>query len=421
MTKEELKDLRIALKRAQREFEEGRSMVEMLGTLAIIGVLSVGGIAGYRYAMNRYKTNEILNEVNQRAVIATAQLALGKAPEDIHFTDFKNDMGFARFSNEILTIEGESNTFGIQVDNIEKDVCENLVALSDKNPEILGVQNDELIEITPDDCSDNKEQNSLGFIFGDMDGSASGRSCDAGYYLPMGLHGDIQRDTDLGAYHRCIDGEWKECVGAADCEFDGPCARDCIFFYDGSEGCIWDGSGNCNQVKLCPSGEKNGYLFDTDGFEGDIGGFYPIGGGSHDYQTFKCVDGQWRQCYDDSCESLEEPEVCPATWNGLPEGYPGQIYDGSDGTYKCINGTWMGCVDGSSCGLVTDGSSDFVCDGDGSCMEVAMCPGEFFTDYESGYHGQVVEVGGGFTKCVDGSWMGCMDGSSCSDLRDPEW
>ena len=34
-----------------RKKEFGRSMVEMLGVLAIIGVLSVGGIAGYRYAM----------------------------------------------------------------------------------------------------------------------------------------------------------------------------------------------------------------------------------------------------------------------------------------------------------------------------------------------------------------------------------
>ena len=41
--------------------ESGRSMVEMLGVLAIIGVLSIGGIAGYTMAMNRYKANEVIN------------------------------------------------------------------------------------------------------------------------------------------------------------------------------------------------------------------------------------------------------------------------------------------------------------------------------------------------------------------------
>ena len=38
--------------------ENGRSMVEMLGVLAIIGVLSVGAIAGYSKAMLKYKLNK---------------------------------------------------------------------------------------------------------------------------------------------------------------------------------------------------------------------------------------------------------------------------------------------------------------------------------------------------------------------------
>ena len=41
--------------------ENGRSMIEMLGVLAIIGVLSVGGIMAFRVAMNKHKNNTILN------------------------------------------------------------------------------------------------------------------------------------------------------------------------------------------------------------------------------------------------------------------------------------------------------------------------------------------------------------------------
>ena len=40
----------------------GRSMIEMLGVLAIIGVLSVGGIAGYSKAMEKYKLNKVMSE-----------------------------------------------------------------------------------------------------------------------------------------------------------------------------------------------------------------------------------------------------------------------------------------------------------------------------------------------------------------------
>ena len=43
--------------------QNGRSMIEMLGVLAIIGVLSVGGIVGYSKAMDKYKTNQILNGI----------------------------------------------------------------------------------------------------------------------------------------------------------------------------------------------------------------------------------------------------------------------------------------------------------------------------------------------------------------------
>ena len=40
----------------------GRSMIEMLGVLAIVGVLSVGGIAGYSKAMQKWKINKAVSE-----------------------------------------------------------------------------------------------------------------------------------------------------------------------------------------------------------------------------------------------------------------------------------------------------------------------------------------------------------------------
>ena len=42
--------------------QSGRSIIEMLGVLAIIGVLSVGGIAGYSKAMEKWKINKLLDE-----------------------------------------------------------------------------------------------------------------------------------------------------------------------------------------------------------------------------------------------------------------------------------------------------------------------------------------------------------------------
>lgn len=47
--------------------QTGRSMVEMLGILAIIGVLSVGGIAGYSKAMIQMKINKTINQITSIA------------------------------------------------------------------------------------------------------------------------------------------------------------------------------------------------------------------------------------------------------------------------------------------------------------------------------------------------------------------
>ncbi len=45
--------------------QSGRSMVEMLGVLAIIGVLSVGAISGYSKAMFKYKLNKQSEQLTQ--------------------------------------------------------------------------------------------------------------------------------------------------------------------------------------------------------------------------------------------------------------------------------------------------------------------------------------------------------------------
>ena len=46
----------------------GRSMIEMLGVLAIIAVLTVGGIAGYSKAMEKLQINRTINEYNSMLV-----------------------------------------------------------------------------------------------------------------------------------------------------------------------------------------------------------------------------------------------------------------------------------------------------------------------------------------------------------------
>ena len=54
---------RTALAIDTKNAQTGRSMIEMLGVLAIIGVLSVGGIAGYSKAMMKYRINKTIEQI----------------------------------------------------------------------------------------------------------------------------------------------------------------------------------------------------------------------------------------------------------------------------------------------------------------------------------------------------------------------
>jgi type II secretory pathway pseudopilin PulG len=68
----------------QKKSQSGRSMIEMLGVLAIVGVLSVGALAGYSLAMANYKANQAVDEIKE-AIFNTQELFEGKSYDDISF------------------------------------------------------------------------------------------------------------------------------------------------------------------------------------------------------------------------------------------------------------------------------------------------------------------------------------------------
>ena len=97
----------------------GRSMIEMLGVLAIIGVLSVGGIAGYSKAMTKFKINKAIDEIN--TIVSNTKIIFANsktitAPSGVNFFDpeiIEEDFEFMR--NYIMPKEtdtGVKNKYG---------------------------------------------------------------------------------------------------------------------------------------------------------------------------------------------------------------------------------------------------------------------------------------------------------------------
>ena len=103
----------------------GRSMIEMLGVLAIIGVLSIGGIAGYSKAMTKHNINKAIEQIsmiitnvqtlfsntNDYSTLREKAFSLGVFPDDMEKIDERS--AYNVFGQEVY-VEGHKRDWIIQ-------------------------------------------------------------------------------------------------------------------------------------------------------------------------------------------------------------------------------------------------------------------------------------------------------------------
>ena len=128
------------MKRIFNSEQSGRSMVEMLGVLAIIGVLSVGGISGYSKAMAKFKLTKAQDQLtmllmNIRTAYATSPSYAGLnaeaavnynlAPSDmISGTSLHNAFG----GTVTLSTTNNDLNFSIEFNGLGKETCASLAS-----------------------------------------------------------------------------------------------------------------------------------------------------------------------------------------------------------------------------------------------------------------------------------------------------
>ncbi len=113
--------------------ETGRTMGEMLSTLSIMGLLSIGGINAFSSIMDRFRANDLLEEASVRAMRVSEQIKKGRKTLSLGKFLHNETMG-GTFSKQVFT-EGLSKQFGIQVSNVKKAVCERLLdSITDTSP-----------------------------------------------------------------------------------------------------------------------------------------------------------------------------------------------------------------------------------------------------------------------------------------------
>ena len=169
--------------------ERGRSMVEMLGVLAVIGVLSIGGIQGYTYAMNKYRANNVLNEINMTShQLATTLLssrnaqkviALGEPYDSRTLTHeaYPFDYGCGNYDSAERACHQEETGFWVAVGDVPEKICQNILSEAKHLPNIVEQR---LNDVAVEDGADCRENNEIMLLF-NSDGSGElAKDCGSG-------------------------------------------------------------------------------------------------------------------------------------------------------------------------------------------------------------------------------------------------
>ena len=128
-----------------KQNESGRSMIEMLGVIAIMGVIMYGAVAGISFALEMYKINEAHTEIEElsKAVIdmgdflgsyaflgdvanASAVLCANDA-----FPICKENQMIGQWGGEVkvekVCNSGRCSSFKITYENISRKSCERII------------------------------------------------------------------------------------------------------------------------------------------------------------------------------------------------------------------------------------------------------------------------------------------------------
>ena len=277
----------------QFKSQSGRSMVEMLGVLAIVGVLSIGGIMGYSYGMDKYRANETVNDITLRSVDLLNQISMGNVPS---LTAWEKETTIYPIS---IVRNNQLGKYAIVVEDVPSRICRLIGdSLKGRGEVYIGSEISETeFNMTNDPCN-GSEKNTIEFYFDpEFVKCTQDSDCGEGYYCA----------TDTGwcfAEGRPIKDPIKECETDTDC---GECGGAC-----GTNGRCAGGWSNIG--KSCTIKEPN------DGI---------------------C---QWNECLPKGCNDTDRPCTGKGVYCANPNTYVDNgcktFYEGELGT--CVQADFKG-------------------------------------------------------------------------------
>ncbi len=365
--------------------QSGRSMIEMLGVLVLIGVLSVAALFGFTYAMNRHKANETIHDVMLRATnvpmideyyverTGDYEWKFAGLPEDGQLGSF--------YTMHTLVSDLNEYVYRVVVSDVPKRVCRQVLSLNPTDIDAIYVEGDK-----PSDEECPNELNTMTFYFDEF--GIGGNPPEPPLPIP---------DNDCVSKATYFYGD--------NCEYKAECCLDPLV-----DGCPPECTPkNCPTAPVC--GECEEYTYDTKGC--------PVG--CEKKTCNSCMEGKIEvgtdACGCPICQSEDCPDIGPNP--GCSEliedttSLPGEVCYTWGPTQLTTKQTGACCDEGTvdCCPLTEDCS----CNPEENCVE-CFCP----DPGESPCEGATLEDYDYF--CPDGRVKTCQkwdsEGCSCIDNND---
>ena len=112
--------------------QNGRSMIEMLGVLVLIGVLSVAALFGFTYAMNKHRANETIHDVMLRASNVPMTDEFYQTRPTGHafkFPDLQNELSTMGYTLNTLKNAEYGYVYKVEAPSIPRRVCNLILRL----------------------------------------------------------------------------------------------------------------------------------------------------------------------------------------------------------------------------------------------------------------------------------------------------
>ena len=297
--------------------QSGRTLLEMLAVLAIIGVLSITALVGFTYAMNKHRANETIYDVMLRGTnvpMVDENYASKPSGYEFRFPDLPAGTYYP-----MTTKKDGGSSYYVEATGVTYRVCELILKMNPTDIDQIVVNNS--VYMGDSDICGNADGLVMKFCFG-----SDGTICDGTSHGGSGSGGSSGGTSGGSSSSGGSSGTDPDACDGIVCQHDGTCVNGVCRCVDGYGGDYCEIEPECQSDADCTNGEV--------------------------CTNYECV-----------CPSLDTPTECQEITS--VEGACDQLTNLPDGTECTTDDNQNGVCSAGACVTCSDTNSKACCEASG--------------------------------------------------------